>query len=78
MNKQFLKDSLRLLTEVREEIHTEVSSDKLQKFDEIIRLLEEAVSKNKALSPELVIILIGTAIECIPEILEIIQMLSGK
>jgi len=77
MNKALLSDSLEVLKQLREELHDSVEDSVIDRLDHVIADLETAQSgkSERVIQAHEILLLLGTLIEHVPEIAEIIQNL---
>lgn len=76
MSKNFVKDSLCILYELRSELHESVEGNALQKLDEAIQLLENAEKNKQNMDKKEIISILGKVLEYIPTIVKIIDLLK--
>ena len=77
MNAKLLQDSVEVLKDLRSELHGKAEDDVLETLDKVITDLEKVLEENPSkISTDDVLKIIGSVIEKLPAIVELIRYLS--
>ena len=77
MNAKLLKNSIVVIKELREELHSKAEDSVLKKLDQVIADLEKVLQEDPSkICAKDVLLIIGSILETIPAIVEAIKLLS--
>lgn len=76
MNKIFLKEVLNALITAQEELSKHAESNVNLEFNRIIEELKKEIDKDDTISADDLLVLVGKALDCLPSIARLIELLS--